>query len=137
MKSCQPYLNFDGNTREAMTFYHTCIGGQLDVQSFSDLKIPTPPGAENRVMHARITNGSAVLMASDTPPGKTQKVGDNVWVNLDCSSVDEIERVFAAFSEGGTVVMPLGDQFWGARFGMISDKFDVNWMFNCDLPKKA
>ncbi|MDB4878478.1 MAG: hypothetical protein JWM41_4924 [Gemmatimonadetes bacterium] len=137
MKAFLPYLNFDGNTAEAMKFYQKCTGGELDIQTFADVKAPTPPGAENRVMHARLTKGSAVLMASDTPPGKTWTPGDNIWVNCDCDSVDEIEKVFAAFTEGGTVVMPLEDQFWGARFGMISDKFGVNWMFNCELPKKS
>jgi PhnB protein len=88
-------------------------------------------------MHASLTNGNAVLMASDTMPGMTFTPGNNVINNVDCESVDEIERVFAAMSEGGKVTMPLQDQFWGARFGMLVDKFGMNWMFNCQLPKKG
>jgi PhnB protein len=136
MKSFQPYLNFDGNTREAMTFYHQCLGGNLAIQTFGDVQAPGPPGSENRVMHARLDNGSAVLMASDTMPGHEFTQGTNVHINVDCDSVDEIERVFAAMSQGGTVVMPLADQFWGARFGMLVDKFGMHWMFNCELKKR-
>ncbi|AHG88177.1 hypothetical protein J421_0640 [Gemmatirosa kalamazoonensis] len=133
MKAFQPYLNFDGGTREAMTFYHRCLGGELQMQTFADAHVPGPPGSEQRVMHARLASGAAVLMASDTMPGHAFTPGNNVHVNVDCDSVDEIERIFAAMSEGATVTMPLQDTFWGARFGMLVDRFGVNWMFNCEL----
>jgi PhnB protein len=135
MKSFGPYLNFNGNTREAMTFYQEALGGTLDLMSFSDAHVPGPPGSENRLMHARLTSGSAVLMASDTMPHHTFTPGNNMHVNIDCESVDEIERIFAAMSDGATITMPLGDQFWGARFGMLIDKFGIHWMFNCELAK--
>jgi PhnB protein len=137
MKAFQPYLNFDGQTREAMTFYHQCLGGDLSIQTFGDVKAPGPPGLENRVMHAAITNGPAILMASDTMPGMQFTKGNNIHVNVDCESLEEIERVFKALAAGGTVTMPLQDQFWGARFGMLIDKFGLNWMFNYQLPNKA
>ena len=137
MKAFQPYLNFDGDTREAMTFYHQALGGDLSIQTFGDVKAPGPPGSENRVMHASLTNGPAVLMASDTMPGMQFSKGNNVHINVDCSSLDEIDRIFKALSEGGQVVMPLADQFWGARFGMLVDKFGMHWMFNCQLPQKG
>ena len=97
MKAVQPSLNFDGNTRDAMTFYQKCIDGELTIQTFGDVKAPGPPGTEDGVMHARLSKGSAVPMASNT--------------------------------------MPLADQFWGARFGMLTDKFRINWMFNCETKK--
>ncbi len=75
-------------------------------------------------------------MASDSMPGMPLTVGNNIWVNIDCDSIPEIEQCFSALSEGGTVIMPLADQFWGARFGMLADKFGINWMLNCELPKK-
>jgi len=135
VKAFLPYLNFDGNTREAMTFYQKCLGAQLEIQTFGDMKAPFP-GQENSVMHARLSKGSAVLMASDPMPGTPVLVGNNVWITQDCESVEEIERLFVAFGEGGTVIMPLADQFWGARFGMLTDKFGINWMFNHELPGK-
>jgi PhnB protein len=137
VKPLQPYLNFDGNAREAMTFYQQCLGGELSIQTFGDVKAPGPPGSENRVMHARITNGAALLMASDTMPGMQFTPGNNVHINVDCEDVPQIERLFAAFSDGASVTMPLQNQFWGARFGMLVDKFGVHWMFNCELPKQG
>ena len=135
MRALIPYLNFDGNTSDAMKFYQQCLGGQLEMQTFAEAKVPGPPGSENRVIHARLQSGDAVLMASDSPPGTPVSAGNNVHINVDCASIDEIERVFKAFSQGANVTMPLADQFWGARFGMLTDKFGMNWMFNCELKK--
>ena len=134
MKAFQPYLNFDGKTREAMAFYQQCLGGQLDIQTYADTHA-AKPGSEDRVIHARLSNGSAVLMASDSPVGMAVKHGNGVYVNVDCDSVEEIERIFKAMSVGANVTAPLADQFWGARFGMLTDKFGLNWMFNCELKK--
>lgn len=135
MKAIIPYLNFDGNTREAMEFYKRCTGGTLAIQSFADAKMAVPPGTENRIVHAHLTSGSGELMASDTMPGQPLQQGNNVHVSVQCDSVDEIDRLFKGFSDGATITMPLADQFWGAKFGMLIDKFGVNWMFNCELKK--
>ena len=135
MTAFNPYLNFDGNAREAMTFYQKCLDAELSVQTFKDVKMDVPKGAENRVVHARLQKGSAVLMASDTVPGMPYKQGSNFQVNIDCESVQEEDEYFTALSEGGKVTMPLQDTFWNARFGMLTDRFGVNWMFNCELPK--
>ena len=135
MKAFQPYLNFDGNAREAMTFYQQCLGGDLSVQTFGDVNAPFP-GAEKLVMHARLEHGTAILMASDPMPGSPITQGNNVWVNIDCDSVEEIETCFAALGAGGKVVMPLDNTFWGARFGMLTDKYGINWMMNYTFPKK-
>ena len=88
-------------------------------------------------MHARLTKGQAVLMASDTTPGMPYQQGNNFSININCESLAEIERLFTAFSEKGKVTVPLQDTFWGARFGMLTDQFGVNWMFNFELSKKG
>ncbi len=134
MKDINAYLNFNGNCREAMKFYEECLGGELQMMPFSEAP-NTPPEAKDRVMHARLAKGAAVLMASDTMPGMPFQPGNNFWVSVNCESRDEIERVFAALSEKGKVTMPLQDAFWGARFGMLTDQFGVNWMFNFEQPK--
>src|SRR3954469_6687142 len=134
MKAINPYLNFNGQTREAMTFYARNLGAKLEIQSFKDVGMSGPD--ENRTMHAKISKGSLVIMASDGPTSMPEvKQGNNVWISVDCSNVAEAEKVFAAFSAGGNVVMPLADQFWGAKFGMIVDRYGFGWMFNCELPK--
>jgi PhnB protein len=76
------------------------------------------------------------LMASDMPPGKSVTNGDNFSVCIDFDSTEEQAKCFAAMSEGGEVTMLLQETFWGAKFGMLHDKFGVRWMFNCHLPKK-
>lgn len=137
MRGIQTYLTFDGSTREAMTFYQKCLGAELSIRSFRETGVETPKGAEDRIVHARLQKGTAVLMASDTLPGMPFKQGANFSINIDCESIPEIEKLFEAFSEGSQVTMPLQDTFWGARFGMITDRFGVSWMFNHELPKKS
>ena len=137
MKAFQVYLNFDGNCRDAMTFYQQALGAELDVQTFGDAPMDMPPGSENRVMHARLTRGDAVLMASDSMPGQPFSQGTNFSVNIDCDTTEELDRYYAALAQGGQAGMEPQDTFWGARFGMLTDKFGVNWMFNCQLEKQG
>jgi PhnB protein len=138
MKAPVTYLNFDGNTRDAMTFYARCLGGELSVMPFSEAPGDFPKDAKDKVMHAKITkNGATVLMASDALAGHGApfRAGNNFSISLDCETLDEIERLFSAFSENGKITMPLQDTFWGARFGMITDQFGTNWMFNFEKPR--
>lgn len=135
MKEMTTYLNFDGNAREAMRFYHGCLGGQLLMSPFSEVKLDVPPEAKDRIVHSKLTVGSTTLMASDTLPGMPFHQGNNFSICLSCESSEETERLFTALGSNGTVTMPLQDMFWGARFGMVVDQFGVSWMFNYDKPK--
>ena len=130
MKSINPYLNFDGTTREAMQFYADVLGGDLEIQSFGDVGMADKPEMKDRTMHASLTKGDVTIMASDTMPGMEFVEGNNVWININCESDEEIERFFGALGDGGTVIMPLADQFWGAKFGMLKDRYGMHWMFN-------
>jgi PhnB protein len=136
MKAINPYLNFDGKTREAMTFYAKCLDADLYLQTFKEAGMEMP-GAEDRVIHARLSKGGAatVMMASDSQPGQPVTMGNNVWLSVDCEDEAEQDRMFSALAEGGSVVMPLDKMFWGARFGMLRDKYEVGWMFNCELQR--
>ena len=135
MKEMVTYLNFDGNARDAMQFYARCLQGELLLMPFSDANVDAPQEARDRTMHAKLTKGSCVLMASDIMPGMPFQRGNNFYICLNCESLEETERVFAALGEKGKVTMPLQDTFWGARFGLITDQFDVNWMFNFEKTK--
>lgn len=137
MKAITTYLNFDGNTRDAMTFYAKCLAAELSIRSFREAEIPVPEGAEDRIIHARLAKGSMVLMASDTQPGSPFTPGNNFYVCVDCDGRDETDRLFQALGEGGSALMELQDTFWGAYFGMVTDKYGVGWMFNYELPKTA
>lgn len=136
MKSITPYLNFDGNCREAMTFYKDCLGAELRMVPFSEVPggggPQVPPEAQDRLMHAHLSQGSMVIMASDILPGMEFHQGNNFSITIDCESVEEIEKLFAALSRGANVGMPLQETFWAKRFAMITDKFGVRWMFNLD-----
>src|SRR5437016_12235345 len=123
MKEIITYLTFDGTCRDAMKFYERCLGGELQMMHFSETPCDAPKEAKDRIMHARLVNGSAVLMASDTMPGMPFNQGNNFSICVNCQSSDELERFFAAVGENGKVTMPLQDTFWGARFGMLKDQF--------------
>jgi PhnB protein len=135
MKEIITYLNFDGNCREAMKFYERWLGGELSLMPFSEMPGDHPKEAKDRIIHARLAKGSAVLMASDTMPGTPFNQGNNVWICINCETGEELERIFNGLGENGKVAMPLQDTFWGARFGMLTDQFGVNWMFNFEKPK--
>jgi PhnB protein len=135
MKEIITYLNFDGNARDAMKFYARCLGAELSVMPFLETKLDVPLDAKDRTMHAKLTKGSCVLMASDTMPGMPFQCGNNFSICLNCGTLEETERYFAALGENGKITMPLQDTFWGARFGMIEDQFGINWMFNFEKPK--
>ena len=137
MKGINTYLNFDGTCREAMTFYKDCLGGEVFFMPFAGGPMEVTEQAKDRILHASLRKGAAVLMASDTMPGKQYQPGNNFSVAVGCESLDELEKVFAAFAKKGKVTMPLQDTFWGARFGTISDQFGISWMFDFELPKEA
>lgn len=135
MKALNTYLNFDGNAREAMEFYKTCLGAELVMMTFADAPIQAPPGSEERVMHARLTKGPLMLMASDCMPGMPFQQGTNFSLTIECDTPQEVDKLFAALSAGGKVTMPVQETFWASRFGMLTDKFGVNWML--DLEKSG
>jgi PhnB protein len=135
MKEIITYLNFDGNCREAMNFYQKSLGGELHIMPFSEMPGDVPKENKDRIMHAALRNGPAVLMASDTMPGMPFHPGNNVWICVNPESTEEADRLFNAIGENGKIVMPIQDTFWGARFGMLTDKFGINWMFNYEKPK--
>jgi PhnB protein len=130
MKEMTPYLIFNGNCREAMSFYQRCLGGDLRVSTYGEGDPNTPENARDRVIHARLTKGPTVLMASDNMPGMTYTAGDNYFVSLSCDRDDEVDTLFAALSTGGHAQMPPTDAPWGARFAMFSDRFGIGWMLN-------
>ncbi len=127
MREIHAYLTFEGNCRKAMQFYAKCLDG--------DLHLMVPPEAKDRIMHARLQKGPAVLMASDTMPGHPFQQGNNFSVVMNCEPAEEIERLFGSLGERGQVTMPLQNAFWGARFGMLTDRFGIQWMFNFEKAK--
>jgi len=126
----QPYLFFDGRCEEAIEFYRSKIGAQVEMlMRFKENPEPAqnPPGSENKVMHASLRVGETTLMASD---GRCmgQPSFQGFALSLTPASDTEAERLFNVLSEGGQVQMPLGKTFFASSFGMVADRFGVSWM---------
>jgi PhnB protein len=128
-----PYLNFNGEAEQAIKLYEKALGAKADNvmrwRDMPDAKVATEH--QNRVMHAVLHVGGGDLMVSDTLPDRPVEPGDNAHINLSFDDVTEMKRKFDALADGGEVTMPLQDTFWGAKFGMLTDAFGVQWMFNC------
>lgn len=141
MVSINPYLNFKGNTEEAFNFYKSAFGGEfLVLQRFKDVQGSGDMSAEDgeKIMHASLSIGnSGILMATDSLESMGQKlnVGNNFSISINTESQAEADQIFAALSAEGNVTMPLEKTFWGAYFGMFTDKFGIQWMVNYDEPK--
>jgi len=138
MDAIVPYLNFNGNAAEALAFYSEALEGSVAFQqSYGESPMPVSEEQKNRIMHATFKAGDLIFMCSDTNDHMGPvAAGTNVSLSLNFPDVESIDKTFNALSEGGNVTMPLQDTFWGARFGMITDKYGFHWMFNHDLKKQ-
>jgi PhnB protein len=132
-----PYLSFRDNAREAMEFYHTVFGGELQMQTFKDFHASQDPAEDNKIMHSvLIADNGIVFMASDTSNGMEYHPGSNISMSLSGDNEAELAGYFEKLSVGGTIGMPLEQAPWGDRFGMLTDKFGVSWLVNITMPKE-
>lgn len=132
MTQVNAYVGFNGECREAMNFYKECLGGELMLQTVEGTPMEgnCPPAMKNQVLHSSLTKGPLLIMGTDmTRPDGFIK-GNNFALSLSCSSEEEINTFFSKLSEGGKILEPLKDQFWGAIFGAFTDKFGIGWMLN-------
>jgi PhnB protein len=136
MKATNTYLMFDGECKEAMEFYAGALGGELYTMPYSEAP-DAPKGSEERTIHARVSGRFGAIMASDVPADMRVEKGDNFYINIACESREELDKVFDALKEGGVVRQAPHDAFWGAYFGMLTDKYGVGWMFNYETAPKA
>jgi PhnB protein len=126
-----PYLNFNGNCREAMTFYQDCLGGDLSVMTFGEAPMSEqmPEEARNNVMHSQLAAGAITVMAADTMPGMAASQGGGpVTLALVSDDRDEIRGYYDKLSAGGTITQPLEEAFFG-MYGALNDQFGISWMF--------
>lgn len=135
MKSVNPYLNFNGNTEEAFNFYQSVFGGEfLDVLSFKEMEgdqMGVPENKLDKVAHIALPLGNdTILMGDDGPYAMDQPltVGNNFHINIEAESMEEAEQLFSDLSGGGKVEMPLEETEWAELFGMVTDKYGIQWM---------
>jgi PhnB protein len=132
-----PYLNFDGNTREAVEFYARVFDTEpQQTQTYGELpedpSHPLPEAARNRIMHTRIYVDGTPLMFSDTFPGMPFTPGNNFTLTLTGRDRAQLERWFHALAEGGSIGMPLQETFWTKLYGQVRDKFGIEWQVNLE-----
>ena len=136
MEAIIPYLNFNGNAAEALEFYSKALNGEVVYsQTFGESPIESSDGQKDKIMHASFKAGDLHFLVSDGMEGRPISGGDNLSLSLNFDDAEEMNKTFAALSEGGKITMELQDTFWGARFGMLTDKYGFNWMFNHDYKK--
>jgi PhnB protein len=129
-----PYLTFNGQCEAAFEFYAKVLGGRIEAMMTyggSPMAQETQPEWRNKIMHARMTVGDKMLMASDAPPDRYEAM-KGIMVTLGIDEPGEAERIFHALSENGAVQMPIQETFWARRFGMLVDQFGTPWMVNCE-----
>jgi PhnB protein len=142
MAPVSTYLNFPRNTEEAFKFYQSVFGGEFSGGGIARLgDFPPAEGGpvlaeadKNLIMHIELPIlGGHLLMGTDAPEsmGFTVNFGNNMYIMLDPDTKSETKRLFDALSAGGKVTMDLQVMFWGAYYGSCTDKFGVQWMFNC------
>ncbi|TXL72374.1 VOC family protein [Vineibacter terrae] len=130
MKQINPYLKFNGNCREAMTFYKDCLGGELTLNTVagSPMEAAMPAAMKDLVLHAVLSTGAATVMGSDMSGPNGVSAGNNMTICVVCESREEIETAFARMAEGGTIKQPLSQQPFG-MYGDLIDKYGYAWMF--------
>lgn len=125
-----PYLNFKDNAREAMEFYKSVFGGELNMQTFKEFNASEDPSEENKIMHSALEADGMTLMAADTPNSMEYNEHHGFGLSLSGDNEEELRGYFEKLSEGGSVRMPLEKAGWGDIFGMCTDKFGITWLVN-------
>jgi PhnB protein len=138
MTSINSYLTFNGNCREAMTFYKECLGGELFFQTIgeSPMSAKMPDQMKEFILHSTLTKGVLLLMGSDMVAESGLLKGNSVSLSLNCSSEEEIRSCYEKLAAGGKKDHVLEDTFWGAIFGDLTDKYGNHWLLNYDKNHK-
>ncbi|WP_102194139.1 VOC family protein [Microbacterium aurantiacum] len=134
MANLNPYLSFRTEAREAMEFYQSVLGGELDVNVFGEFPdMVQDPSEKDLIMHAQLTTPDGlVLMASDSPSGMPYEKPQGFSVSLSGNSEERAQAVWDKLADGATITMPLDVPPWGGTFGMLVDRFGVPWMIHGD-----
>jgi PhnB protein len=135
MLGVNPYITFNGNCEEAINFYADNLGGTIQgFHRVSDSPMASEDMDPNKIFHTTLIIGNTTIMASDSFGPEGANVGNNISLAIGTNDLDAADEMFNKMAEGGTVIMPMGETYWAARFGMLTDKFGINWMFNCEKP---
>jgi PhnB protein len=143
MASINPHINFNGNAEEAFNFYKSVFGGEFSkITRFKDLASDDFQVSEheaNKIMHIALPIGKNMLMANDVPEfmGKTNENENRSKIVITAESKEEADKLFNGLSVGGQIEMPISDSPWGTYFGMLRDKYGIEWMVDFDPNHKG
>ena len=130
-----PYLNFRNSAREAINFYQSVFGGTVQISTFAEFQVSDDPAEKDLVMHSQLTTNSGLtIMAADVPAKMELSEGSAISVSLSGDDEPELTGYWEKLTNGGTVVEPLSKAPWGDSFGMVVDRFGVNWLVNITGP---
>lgn len=139
MATVNTYLTFNGNCEEAFNFYKSVFGGDFAyIGRFGEMPegdgYSVPEADKNKIMHVGLPIGNTILMGSDTGGDWAAKLieGNNFSISVNTESKEEGDRIFNGLAAEGQITMPMENTFWGAYFGMLTDKFGIQWMVNFD-----
>jgi PhnB protein len=136
MITTNAYLNFTGNCEEAFKTYEKILGGKIIAMlkaRGSPMEGHVPADFLDKIMHARMSVGTTVIMGSDSPSNQS-KPPQGFAVSIGVDTPAEADRIYAALAQGGKEAMPIAETFWAHRFGMCTDRFGIPWMVNCEKP---
>lgn len=127
------YLTFNGNCREAMSFYKNCLGGELEFQTIGDSPMAErmPESLKGYILHSTLRSGAMTLMGSDMVGEQGLVQGNTVSVLIECQDEVEIYQLYQSLAAGGQATHPIEQTFWGALFGGLTDRFGNNWLLHC------
>jgi PhnB protein len=136
MITLNPYIYFKENAREAMEFYKSVFGGKLDISTFKDAHMSPDSSDDNKVMHAMLVSENGLtLMACDTPSNMEYKPGASISISLSGNNDAVIREYWEKLSAGGTITLPFEKAPWGDTFGMLTDKYGIQWLVDVLAPK--
>lgn len=130
-----PYIAFKGNCRQAIDFYKSALNAEVLFSQTVGESPMSDMGPADNIMHSTIKVGDSTIMMSDDPRPDSGADNGNISLAIGLNDVGRAKQVFENLAKGGSVVMPLEKTFWAEAFGMVTDKFGVKWMVNCDSPK--
>ena len=135
MANLNPYLTFNGNCRDAMTYYKECLGGELTLMPVGESPVASqvPPHLKDAILHSTLKTASFEIMATDMTP-ETFVRGNDMQLCLGCKSEEELHLLFDKLAAGGKVMQPLHQMFFGL-IGVVMDKFGKRWILELDKPQ--
>lgn len=129
-----PYLNFQGDAREAMEFYQSVFGGELTLSTFGEMKMSESPADAAKIMHGQLEGERGIVLMGADAPSSMQGGAGGGTISLSGDDGEVLQGYWQKLSEGGTVIEPLTMAPWGDSFGMCDDRFGVSWMVNISGP---